>query len=392
MKKEKKQKKKKTQKVSKFSIFLILVDIIALGCFFLAYGPVSYFRDLLVTTAMTTMNHRYFAYVLYSEEEVDKILDNNKVIEPEGGTDTSLINIKPITETDTYESIYEEQILKKDEGNDVYKIVEISGDSWKGYMVVIYDPSDVQLVFSSKYGKGGEYISTMAKNNDALVAMNGSGVATSAGKNPVTGTAILNGSVYAKGRDIYKDGGLIGFTKDNVLMLTKGSAKEAIDAGMDRAVEFGPFLVVNGEPTQFSGNGGWGIANRSAIGQRQDGIVLFVVIDGRQKGSLGISMPELVDLFQKYKVYNAANLDGGGSSALYAKWNINDDKGELLNNPVGYGYSGERYLPNAWMVLSSSIEKHQKEKEEQKAKEEAEALEASANKEQESVKKTSTKK
>ena len=150
-------------------------------------------------------------------------------------------------------------------------------------------------------------------------------------------------------------------------MLTKGSAKEAIEAGMDRAVEFGPFLVVNGEPTQFSGNGGWGIANRSAIGQRQDGIVLFVVIDGRQKGSLGISMPELVDLFQKYKVYNAANLDGGGSSALYAKTNINDDKGELLNNPVGYGYSGERYLPNAWMVLSTAVEKHQKEKEEAEA-------------------------
>ena len=372
MKKQKKEKKQKTKKVSKFSIFLIIVDILAIGCFFLAYGPISYFRDLLVTTAMTTMSHQYFAYVLYSEEEVDKILDNNKIIEPDQPTDTSLINIKPITEQDSYESIYEEQILKKDEGNDVYKVVEISGDSWKGYMVVIYDPADVQLVFSSKYGKGGEYISTMAKNNDALVAMNASGVQTSQGRNPVTGTAILNGSVYAKGRDIYKDGGLIGFTKDNVLMLTRASAKEAIDAGMDRAVEFGPFLIVNGEPSTFVGNGGWGIANRSAIGQRQDGIVLFVVIDGRQKGSVGISMPELVDLFQKYKVYNAANLDGGGSSALFAKWNINDEEGELLNNPVGYGYSGERYLPNAWMVLDSAIERHEKLKEEaKKAEEEA---------------------
>ena len=349
MKKQKKEKKQKTKKVSKFSIFLIIVDILAIGCFFLAYGPISYFRDLLVTTAMTTMSHQYFAYVLYSEEEVDKILDNNKIIEPDQPTDTSLINIKPITEQDSYESIYEEQILKKDEGNDVYKVVEISGDSWKGYMVVIYDPADVQLVFSSKYGKGGEYISTMAKNNDALVAMNASGVQTSQGKNPVTGTAILNGSVYAKGRDIYKDGGLIGFTKDNVLMLTRASAKEAIDAGMDRAVEFGPFLIVNGEPSTFVGNGGWGIANRSAIGQRQDGIVLFVVIDGRQKGSVGISMPELVDLFQKYK-----------------------EEGELLNNPVGYGYSGERYLPNAWMVLDSAIERHEKLKEEaKKAEEEA---------------------
>ena len=117
---------------------------------------------------------------------------------------------------------------------------------------------------------------------------------------------------------------------------------------IEDAVEFGPFLVVNGKSAEFKGNGGWGIANRSAIGQRQDGIVLLLAIDGRTSKSVGITMPELADVFQKYKAYNAANLDGGGSSALYA---IVNGKGGLINNPVGYGYSGERYLPNAWMVL-----------------------------------------
>lgn len=365
MEKKKKMKKVK-QKKSKFSIFLIVVDIIALICFFLAYGPISYFRDLLVTTAMTTMSHRYFAYVLYSEEQVEKILDNNKIIEPEENTDSKAITFNPNFETNEYESIYEEQILKKDEGNDLYKVIDIKGDSWTGYMVVVYNPRDVELVFASNYGKGGKYISTMAKDNDAYVAMNASGVATSVGKNPVTGTAILNGKVYAKGRDIDKGGGLIGFTKDNVLMLTKKSAKDAIADGMDRAVEFGPFLIVNGNAAEFKGNGGWGIANRTAIAQRQDGIVLLVVINGRQKGSVGISMPGLVELFQKYKAYNAANLDGGGSSALYVKRKLSDD-GELINNPVGYGYSGERRLPNAWMVLPSALDRYKKEQEELKA-------------------------
>ena len=228
---------KQKQKKSKFSIFLIIVDFITIVCFFLAYGPFSYFRDLLVTTAMTTMNHKYFAYVLYSEDEVKKILDNNKLIEPEEDTDSSAINFNPNFNNDSYDSVYEEQILKKDPGNDVYKYLKISGSGWKGYMVVIYDPSDVRLVFSSKYGKGGEYISTMAKNNKALVAMTGSGVRTSAGKNPVTGTTILNGKIYDVGKKINKGGGLIGFTKDNVLMLTKKTAKQAIKAGMDRAVE-----------------------------------------------------------------------------------------------------------------------------------------------------------
>ena len=341
---------KKKQKKSKFSIFLIVVDVFVLICFFVAYGPFSFFRDFLVTTAMTTMTHKYFAYVLYSESMVEEILDNNKVIETEDPTDTSKINIQPVVDTGTYESIYEEQVLKKDEGNDLYKVVDISGSGWKGYMVVVYDPSRIELVFSKKYGKGGEYLSTMAKNNNAYVAMNASGVNSVPGQNYVTGQTILNGKVYKTGKHINKGGGLIGFTKDNVLMLTKKTASEAVKDGMDRAVEFGPFLVVNGKMSDFKGNGGWGIANRTAIGQRQDGIVLFIVIDGRTSSSVGISMKDLAELFVKYKAYNASNLDGGGSSALYAKRNITDKTGKLLNTPKGYNYSGERFLPNAWMV------------------------------------------
>ena len=161
---------------------------------------------------------------------------------------------------------------------------------------------------------------------------------------------VFQDKIYKSGRHINKGGGLVGFTKDNVLMLTKKTASEAVKDGMDRAVEFGPFLVVNGKMSDFKGNGGWGIANRTAIGQRQDGIVLFIVIDGRTSSSVGISMKNLAELFVKYKAYNASNLDGGGSSALYAKRNITDKTGKLLNTPKGYNYSGERFLPNAWMV------------------------------------------
>lgn len=347
---------KKKEKKSKFNIVLIVIDVFALICFFIAYGPFSFFRDFLVTTAMTTMTHKYFAYVLYSEDMVEKILENNRVIETEDPTDTSKINIQPIVDNGTYESIYEEQVLKKDEGNDLYKIVNISGDGWKGKMIVVYDPSKIELVFSKKYGKGGEYLSTMAKNNDALVAMNASGVNSKPGQNYVTGHTILNGKVYKTGRNINKGGGLIGFTKDNVLMLTKKSASEAVKDGMDRAVEFGPFLVVNGKMSNFKGNGGWGVANRTAIGQRQDGIVLMMVIDGRTSSSIGISMKDLAELFVKYKAYNAANLDGGGSSALYAKMDPTDKTGKLLNTPKGYNYSGERFLPNAWMIRSTALD------------------------------------
>ena len=99
---EKQMKQKKKKKVSLVAKIVIFIDICAVICFFLAYGPISYFRDLLVTTAMTTMNHKYFAYVLYSEEMVDKVLDNNKIIESDEGTDTSAITFNPDFGKDKY--------------------------------------------------------------------------------------------------------------------------------------------------------------------------------------------------------------------------------------------------------------------------------------------------
>ena len=129
-------------------------------------------------------------------------------------------------------------------------------------------------------------------------------------------------------------------TKDNKLMLTSGSAKDAIKKGMNNAVTFGPFLIVNGKKANIKGNGGWGVANRTAIAQRKDGIVLFLVIDGRgADGSNGITIEGLISLLDRYGAYNAANLDGGGSSSL-----VIDNK--LINNPRGYAYTGARYLPN----------------------------------------------
>ena len=108
----------------------------------------------------------------------------------------------------------------------------------------------------------------------------------------------------------------------------------------------------------------------------EDGIVLFVVIDGRSSKSVGISMAELTELFVRYKAYNAANLDGGGSSALWARKNPTDSSGSLVNKPVGYGYSGERYLPNAWMVLPRALDEVRAEEEAKAAEEAAEAAKA----------------
>lgn len=332
------------KKCSKFSVTMLVLDILALIVLFLAYGPFPYFRNLYVTTAMTTMTHHYLARTIYSDKMIAKVLNSNYMEENKNSTNASDITFNN-NDSGNYESIYEEQILKRDPDNDLYKVIEINENGYRGYMVVIYDASRVSLGFAENLEVGGQQLPKIAEVNNAVVAINASGLYYPYG-NAVkpTGTVIKDGKIYSVGGNTGWGGGLIGFNNDNVLVLTKENASDAIAHGMRDAVEFGPFLIVNGEASTIVGNGGYGVAPRTAIAQRKDGIVLFLVIDGRNPGySIGIDMADMINIFTRYKAHNAANLDGGGSSTLV----IN---GKVVNNPKGFGYEGGRYLANAWIL------------------------------------------
>lgn len=321
-----------------------ILDFCAFMFLFFAYGPVDYFRNLLVTTAMTTQSHKYLARTLYSEEQIEAIVAENTVEEFNEDTNVSDIQIGQIEETEEYSSIYEEQILTREE-NQLYKIIPLEEKYYKGFLVVIYDPSRVSLITSRYYGKKGQMLEDMAKYHNTKVAINASGFAdyNQFGNGAVaSGISIQDGKLISGEKN--RKGKLIGFNNDHVLVLTNSTANEAIANGIRDAVEFGPFLIVNGKEAEIKGNGGWGIAPRTAIGQRKDGIVLFVVVDGRQPGySVGTDMKGLISIFKRYKAYNAANLDGGASSSL----NI---EGKLYSKPCAYSNTGERYLPNAWAL------------------------------------------
>ena len=73
MKKIKSKNKKKTIIITISSIFVLGLS---LGLFLL-YGPYSGFRDLWITTAMTTMEHQYLARIFYKEETINKVLEKN---------------------------------------------------------------------------------------------------------------------------------------------------------------------------------------------------------------------------------------------------------------------------------------------------------------------------
>ncbi len=341
--KKKEKKKSKTKK----RIIIGATGIISLFgiAIFLFYGPWPTFRNFWITSAMTTMNHRYLATALYSDETIQKVLQANAIIEPEGKTNTSLIKFSKYKKSTVYKNKYEEQILDREE-DDLYKLIEIQGKSYNGYLVAVYDPSRISIATSKYLGKSGQAITTVAKDNNAIIAMNAGGFYdpdwNSNGALP-HGTVISNGKVVSDYTDANMGGGFIGFDKDNKLVLGKYTKDEAVKMGIRDAVEFGPFLIINGKSAFVKGNGGWGIAPRTAIGQREDGIVLFLVINGRLATSLGADMGDLTEVMENYGAVNAANLDGGSSSELV----INN---EIINTPVAGGKNGLRDMPTFWIV------------------------------------------
>ena len=64
---------------------------------------------------------------------------------------------------------------------------------------------------------------------------------------------------------------------------------------------------------------GKGLNPKTVIGQRADGTVLMLVTDGRgANGHLGASAADIQAIMEQYGAVDAANIDGGSSSAMYA--------------------------------------------------------------------------
>ena len=330
-KKEQKNKKKIKNKWKKVVITIatiIVLGITTIGV--LLYGPYSGFREWLITTAMTTMTHQYFATWFYDDETIQQVLNKNKVQESDEISNTDVIIVdKTQSENKKYENEYEKAVLEKDPNNEDYKIIDITGKGYKGYLAVIYDPSRIKTVYTKKLGTSGQYLTTMAKDNDALIAINGGGFEdpnfSSNGAEPLGIT--FSGGKLITSKNYKGSGGMIGFTEDDKLVLGKMTVKQAKEMKIRDGVTFGPFLIVNGKPSEVLGNGGWGTAPRTAIGQRKDGIVLFLVIDGRTLKNPGADMNDLIEIMQNYGAYNAANLDGGTSSVMVVD-------GKIINDPI----------------------------------------------------------
>ena len=343
-----KVKNKKRKKIYKTTIIFVILDLLAIGGFVMMYGPWGYIRNLYVTTAMKTKDHQYLANIFYSDKKIEEIINSNYFIEIKEDVklDDIVIDTSP---KDSYDNEYDEEILTRTEGNDDYKIIDIKVGISKGYLIAIYDPTKVSLIRAKNFNVGtyGEQVTAMCNRYNGLVCINAGGFNDDTGR----GSDIPLGYVIDDGEIVWPAnnwdttrGNLIGFNDEGkLLLLSDTTGNEALEQGMIDGVEFGPFLIVNGKPLEIVGDP-WGKSPRVAIGQRKDGVVLFLVIDGENYID-GASLQEVVDVLMKYGAYNAANLDGGHSSSL----SIN---GKLYNNPPSIAKKqGGRYVVTGFGLL-----------------------------------------
>ena len=307
-------------------------------------GPSPHLRDQFVPSVMESSAGGILARMILTDEEIESIMNSNKTHEFTEITDTTLVNAMAAEQNRKSSDAEAVVVNELDPDGDGIEVHDISGPMYHGKMLVIYDPSRVMVATIDNYNHNGAGLTLkeLIDKYDGVAGINGGQYEDTNGMGIggwPEGIVISEGELrmgYPGGTyDVY------GLTDENVLVVGRMTAQQALDIGVRDAVSFGPALIVNGVAANYSGSGG-GLNPRTAIGQREDGAILLLVIEGRKTSSMGATMADLIDIMLDFGAVNAANLDGGMSSAMW----LYDD--ELVSSS---SIRVSRQMPTAFIVL-----------------------------------------
>ena len=230
-----------------------------------------------------------------------------------------------------------------DDDGDGLVLVTVPGETFTAYMLIVYDPSRVILgCFPDMFREKGYTVEEFVEMFGAVAGTNAGGFEDYGG----------NGDGSTPDKAVIRDGELLlggfgmgsGFTGidfDGILHAGIPNAATAESLNIKEGVSFGPVLVIDGE-INYKDLYSNGLNPRTAIGQRADGAILLLVIDGRQPNSLGASFEDEAKLMLEFGAVNAANLDGGSSSLMWID-------GEYINNKASV--IKPRKVPTAFLVM-----------------------------------------
>lgn len=315
-------------KTKSFKTFLVVFFLCSLLTFppLVFYGPFPLVRQIVVGS-IATSSHPQFLKLFYSSAKVNQILLQTGIANSSSQSPGSILNFT--TNSDNRVEMF-----------------DINQGTFKGKIIKIYNPRRVQVAVTKDVFNAGEKTSDIAKRVGAVAAINGGGFVDPSGKGNggyPQGITLHNGQVIT-GQNITTPQEIIGIDKKGALVIGKYTLTQLKENNVMEAVTFGPQLIRDGQG-MINGNGGWGIAPRTAIGQTADGSILLLTIDGRQISSIGATLKEEQNVLLAYGAVNAANLDGGSSTTMFYS-------GQVINSPADA--FGERYVPTAFVVIPAS--------------------------------------
>lgn len=332
---DKRTKKKRKKKFSAklFGLF-ILYEIIFIGItspMLVFYGPFKNVKKILVGTAMYTFKHQYIATLFLPKDEINKLLNKGDKKSNENSIKQSFEDIKI-----------------EDTGDNNIVRYNIHQDRFDGYLLEIKNPKKIKVGYTNKMETQGQRVSEIAEQNGAIAAINGGGFydKNKSGKEWVGTGAYPEGIVISGGKKIWanlkedEEVDVMAFNENGKLIVGKRSLRELNEMNVKEALSFNKTLIMNGQPL-VDDYGEQGLQPRTVIGQKEDGTVVFLVIDGRKLFKEGADLKQVQDILLKQGVWNAGNLDGGSSSTMYYK-------GEVINNPCNR--DGERTVATVFYV------------------------------------------
>ena len=232
-----------------------------------------------------------------------------------------------------YQDQYRSIAIKKVSENDItYFVVDVQ----------ITDPSYFQIALSGDKPYGSlEPVSSIASRSNAILAINSDDYGTHKYGTIIRNGELIRANTTTRNMLIIDQNGDMSVISDRKGEKPKTLSQKLLSENVWQTLEFGPELVRDGQAVNF--NRAFDVIStrstrrepRTAIGQIDTLHYIIIIADGRQDGySVGMTLPELQQLFVQYGAKTAMNLDGGGSTELWFQ-------GKILNSPAG---GQERYV------------------------------------------------
>ena len=334
-----------------FTVILVAAAAAAVLLNLIFNGPSPNARDRLTMSMRESSGMKWFPAIFIGEDTVAEIEKSISATLPEEVSNGSQIKI----DLDNAVEGASDEWANYPDG---IRLEYISGDTYNAYVMIVRDPSRIYQATSTEtysYNIPGVRITQAIENEGAVAAINAGAFYDNGTSDPIVGSVpcglVISGGevVFNAHHDMVPQEGFVGFNTDNVLVVAQSmTVAKAKELNIRDGCEFGPVLVMNGQINEEAYGKNSGLNPRTCIGQRADGAVILLVIDGRQASSLGGTFADCIDIMVEYGAVNACNLDGGSSSVMLYR----DPETGVVNMINNYSLLQKepRRMPSYFMV------------------------------------------